>query len=47
MEVSVFLAAALLQTGFPHRSNTVQLLCFFSLTPDPPPAEHLKPFFYT
>jgi hypothetical protein len=33
MEVSVFPAAALLQTGFPLRSNRLQLLCFFFLTP--------------
>jgi hypothetical protein len=30
----VFPAAASLQTGFPLRSNTFQLLCFFFLTPE-------------
>ncbi len=39
-QVSVFPAAASLQTGFPLRSNTFQLLCFFFLTPD---TRHLKP----
>jgi hypothetical protein len=33
-KVSVFPAAASLQTGFPLRSNTFQLLCFLFLTPD-------------
>jgi hypothetical protein len=33
-KVSVFPAAALLQTGFPLRSNRFQLLCFSSLTPE-------------
>jgi len=33
-KVSVFPAAASLQTGFPLRSNTFQLLCFFFLTPE-------------
>ena len=37
---AVFPAAASLQTGFPLRSNTFQLLCFFFLTPD---TRHLKP----
>jgi len=32
-EVSVFPATASFQTGFPLRSNTFQLLCFFFLTP--------------
>gem|GEM_PF-4316733 len=33
-QVSVFPAAASLQTGFPLRSNRFQLLGFFFLTPD-------------
>jgi hypothetical protein len=33
-KISVFPAAASLQTGFPLRSNTFQLLCFFFLTPE-------------
>jgi hypothetical protein len=37
-------AAASLQTGFPLRSNRFEYSVFFAfLTPDPPPAEHLKP----